>query len=337
LYFQKYNYDFKRIQYLYKTIIFRDELSKIIHENFQKQISNVGDLKFGVHQKVKIYLKWQLTFVMNLKQIIMKKITLLFFVIIAFNTVSSQSKKKQILLLGTFHFENPGLDVAKVNAFNVMSDKSQKELENITNKIKKFGPDKIFIEWNYAKQAKLDIFYNKNTDSLLQKDADEIVQVALRSAKKLGHKQLYGIDYNYTDFPYDNLVKGMEAADQFDLIKKNEEMIKHFETDQNAKIAKYNLTELLLDINTKESNEENIGWYLETAIKGGKKDNFVGPFLVSEWYRRNLYMYALIQKLTESKDDKIMVLLGAAHTAMIREFVKYDSNFEIVELATILK
>lgn len=37
-----------------KTIIFRDELSKTIHENFQDQISNVSDLEFGVHQKLKI-------------------------------------------------------------------------------------------------------------------------------------------------------------------------------------------------------------------------------------------------------------------------------------------
>jgi len=267
----------------------------------------------------------------------MKKIALLLVLTIVFNAVSAQSKKKQILLLGTFHFENPGLDVAKVNTFNVMSDKSQKELENITNKIKKFGPDKIFIEWNYQKQDNLDKFYNKNTDSLLHKDADEIVQLALRSAKKLGHKKLYGIDYNNADFPYDSLVKGMKEANQLDLIRKNEETMKYYQTDHNKKITKYSLTELLLDINTKASIEGNIGWYLQTAIKGGKKDNFVGAFLVSEWYRRNLYMYALIQKLTESQDDKIMVLLGAGHTAMIREFVEHNPEFEIVELATVLK
>ncbi len=297
----------------------------------------VSDLKFGVHQKTKISPEKHDTFVLNLKQIIMKKIALLLVFAIAFNTVSAQSKKKQILLLGTFHFENPGLDVAKTNTFNVMSDKSQKELENITNKIKKFGPDKIFIEWNYEKQDKLDKFYARNSDSLFRIKADEIVQVALRSAKKLGHKKLYGIDYQHTDFPYDSLVNGMKAASQFDLIKINEETMKKYENDQNQKIAKYSLTELLLDINTKKSNEENLGWYLQTATKGGKTNDFVGAYLVSEWYRRNLYMYALIQKLTESKDNKIMVLLGAGHTAMIREFVEHNPDFEIVELATILK
>lgn len=297
----------------------------------------VSDLKFGVHQKTKISPEKHDTFVLNLKQIIMKKIALLLVFAIVFNTVSAQSKKKQILLLGTFHFENPGLDVAKTNTFNVMSDKSQKELENITNKIKKFGPDKIFVEWNYEKQDKLDKFYARNSDSLFRVKADEIVQVALRSAKKLGHKKLYGIDYQHADFPYDSLVNGMKAANQFDLIKINEETMKKYENDQNQKIAKYSLTELLLDINTQKSNEENLGWYLQTATKGGKTNDFVGAYLVSEWYRRNLYMYALIQKLTESKDNKIMVLLGAGHTAMIREFVEHNPDFEIVELATILK
>ncbi|PTT16504.1 hypothetical protein DBR27_02460 [Flavobacterium sp. HMWF030] len=261
----------------------------------------------------------------------MQKIILLL-VLTTFNLTFAQQKKKQILLFGSFHFENPGLDVAKVNTFNVMTDKSQKELENITDKIKKFGPDKIFVEWNYQKQAKLDQFFAKNTDSLLKNDSDERVQVALRSAKKLGHKKLYAIDYNETDFPYDSLVKEMKVANQLDLIKKNEETMKNYETDFNAKITKYSLTQLLLDV-----NKPDLSWYLQTAIKGGKTDNFVGAFLVSEWYRRNLYMYALITKLTESKDDKIMVLLGAGHTEMIREFVEHNPDFEIVELASVLK
>jgi hypothetical protein len=267
----------------------------------------------------------------------MKKISLLLFFIITFNSVFAQLKKKQILLIGTFHFTNPGLDVAKVNTFNVMTDKSQKELENITNKIKKFGPDKIFVEWNYEKQVKLDKFYNKNTDSLFKNNASEIVQLALRSAKKLGHKKLFGIDYNQTAFPYDSLVKGMQEANQLDLIKEDKEEMAAYEKSQNQKISKYSLTELLKDYNTKEWNAAGVKWYIQKANKAGKTDNFVGAYLVSEWYRRNLYMYSLIQKLTENKDDKIMVLLGAGHTAMLREFIKYDSDFEIVELATVLK
>lgn len=267
----------------------------------------------------------------------MKKIFLSLVLIIAFSSAFAQTKKKQILLIGTFHFSNPGLDVAKVNTFNVMSDKSQQELENITDKLKKFGPDKIFVEWDYEKQYKLDRFYAKSKDSLLRKNSNEIVQLALRTAKKLGRKQLLAIDYNQAYFPYDSLLKGMKEANQLELLKRNEVLMADYEKSQNEKISKYTLTKLLLDLNSKESIAADIGWYIGTANRAGKKDNFVGAFLVSEWYRRNLYMYSLIQKLTEAKDDKIMVLLGASHAGMMREFVKYDPNFEIIELETILK
>ncbi|WP_306351115.1 DUF5694 domain-containing protein [Flavobacterium sp. '19STA2R22 D10 B1'] len=266
----------------------------------------------------------------------MKKIIVLL-VLFCLNIAFAQTKKKQILLIGTFHFENPGLDVAKVNSFNVMTDKSQKELENMANKIKKFSPDKIFIEWNYQKQESLDKFYGKNSDSLMQKKSNEIVQLAIRSAKKLNHKKIYGIDYRETFFPYDSLKNGMKEANQLDLIKKNEDEMKVYEREQNKLREKLTLTELLLECNTEKAMNSDLGWYVGTANRAGKIDNFVGAYLVSEWYRRNLYMYSLIQKLTEEKDDKVMVLLGASHIAVIRDIIKHDPRFEIVELKDVLK
>ncbi len=252
------------------------------------------------------------------------------------NPVFSQTKKKQILVIGTFHFRNPGLDVAKVNTFNVMSDKSQQELESISNSIAKFAPAKIFVEWDYRKQDKLDDLYCKNLDSLMKKDANELVQIALRSAKKLKHPKLYGVDYKETSFPYDSLITQMKIAGQVGLVEEGVTTMKAYESAQNKKMAALSLRELLLDFNTKRSNDFSMQWYFGNASRGGKKDNFAGAFLVSEWYRRNLYMYALVQKLTEVKDDKVMVILGAGHIAMLREFIKFDPEFEIVELKDIL-
>ena len=265
----------------------------------------------------------------------MQKIILLL-ALITFNLSSAQTKKKQILLIGTFHFANPGNDVAKIKTFNVMSEKSQKELETMSDKIKKFGPDKIFVEWRFAKQAELDKFYNKNTDSLFKKDANEITQLALRAAKKLNHKKLYAIDYR-TPFPYDSLMMSMEKADQKDLMEKTKKMMEEYQKEQNEKISKSTLTELMLYFNKKETDKDNLQWYLEVANRTGKPDDFTGASLVSNWYKRNLYMYSLIQKLTESKDDKIMVLVGGGHAAMFRQLIENDPTFELIELSTVLK
>lgn len=266
----------------------------------------------------------------------MKRIVLLM-LLVACTGLMAQTKKKQILLVGSFHFENPGFDVAKVNTFDVMTPKSQKELENITDRIKKFGPDKIFVEWNYTKQDELDKFYTQTTDSLLKKMADERVQLALRAAKKLNHKKMYAIDYSDTTFPYNMMISAMEQAGQTELMERNKKMMKDIETTTNKKIATYSLTDLILSLNTQEYTNSDIQWYVGLANKAGKTDNFVGAFLVSEWYKRNLYMYSLVQKLTESQDSKVMVLLGAGHISMFREIIKYDPEFEIVELKDILK
>ncbi len=265
----------------------------------------------------------------------MKKIILLL-ALITFNLSSAQAKKKQILLIGTFHFANPGNDIAKTKTFNVMSEKSQKELETISDKIKKFGPDKIFVEWKFTKQTELDKFYNKNTDSLFKKDANEITQLALRTAKKLNHKKLYGIDYR-NRFSYDSLMISMDKANQKNLKERTAELMKKFENDQNERISRSTLTELILYYNENEADKDNLQWYFEVANRTGNSDDFTGASLVANWYKRNLYMYSLVQKLTESKDDKIMVLVGAGHAAMFRQFIEKDPTFELVELSTVLK
>lgn len=265
----------------------------------------------------------------------MQKIILLL-VLITFNMTSAQTKKKQVLLVGTFHYANPGLDVAQVKAFDIMSEKSQKELELMSDKIKKFGPDKIFVEWEFSKQADLEKFYNKKTDSLFKNNKSEITQLALRTAKKLNHKKLYGMNV-YTSFPYDSLMMSMEKANQKDLMKRNNESTKKFERDHNERITKSSLQNMMLYYNTKQFENENIQWYLEIANRAGNPDDFTGPSLVANWYKRNLIMYSLIQKLTESTDNKIMILVGAGHAALIREFITHDPEFELVELSTVLK
>ncbi len=278
----------------------------------------------------------------------MKKIILCLLSIITLN-LHGQNTKKEVLLVGTFHFGNPGLDVAQVNTFDVMTPKSQKELENINNKIKQYNPDKIFVEWEYTRQPELDSIYNaflrndylgfmkKKYPSRKSPEADELYQLALKAAKKCNHKRVYGIDYRDSSFPYDSMMTMIDKANQVSLRKAIEADIKNYEKTENIDRAKLSLTELLVKGNETEVRRLDLGTYISMFNQAGVKDNFVGAYLVSEWYKRNLYMYALLQKITESKDKKVVVLLGGSHIAMFKEFIELDSNFKAVELKEILK
>lgn len=247
-----------------------------------------------------------------------------------------------VLLLGTFHFsnfnpENNG-DVLEINVPDILTDENQKELEKIANVISDFKPDKIFLEYPYSKQAKLDSVYtNFNETDYSQAKRNERIQIGFRIAKTLKHKQVFAMDYR-TNFPYDSLVNQMEKAKQFHLLEKDSlelERIEKFENDMFS--SNKSLSEILFYNNDQDNRQSDINWYLSVANQGGTKDNFVGAYLASEWYRRNLYMYSVIQKSVEKNDKRIMILGGASHIGMFKDFIDKNPEWKTTELKDIME
>lgn len=266
------------------------------------------------------------------------------------HSAAASAQKQEVLLIGTFHFNNPGADAVKVNTFDVNSVASQKELEMITDQIKAFHPDKIFVEWDYKDQQGLDSLYNLYTHDeyvnyIKKKYAgkrnynfymnSEIVQLAFRAARKSGLAKLNAIDYRM-NWPADSAINAMKLAKQDSLLNVISSLSASISKAYNEKMKTMSLTQLMLDLNTPEDRKRNVGFYFKTFNKGGKEGDFAGAFSVSEWYKRNLYMYAQIQKETKTSDKRIMVLLGSGHTAMIKQFIEAEDQLKIVELKDIL-
>ena len=86
----------------------------------------------------------------------------------------------------------------------------------------------------------------------------------------------------------------------------------------------------------KLENKLNSG-YISLFNKAGSKNDFSGAYFVSERFRRNLYMYSLVQKQINSTDERILVIVGGQHAAGFRDFIRDDKNLEKVELETIIK
>lgn len=258
-----------------------------------------------------------------------------------------KTREKEVLLIGTFHFNNPGGDLAKTDEFDVLSEKSQNELTIIAQKIKEFAPDKIFVEWDVNKASQLDSLYNlylKNeyftyvekkypTKKLFKEN--EIFQLAFRAAKLSGNKKVYAID-TQTKFPFDSLLIAIDKAKQIDLKNKIFQRVKQFETVNNENRKKYSLTNLILEYNEKSYRDFDLASYITLFNTAGENTDFTGPNLVANWYKRNLLMFSFVQKITEKSDDKIVILLGASHAALFKHFIDLDENLKVVELKDIL-
>jgi len=96
------------------------------------------------------------------------------------------------------------------------------------------------------------------------------------------------------------------------------------------------LKEILLANNTRADREFSVGGYLE-FLKAGGRNNHVGAYLASEWWRRNMVIYKNILKRLTSQEKRVLVIFGGSHTALLGEFMKYNPAIELVDVATVLR
>ncbi len=256
----------------------------------------------------------------------------------------TNNKQTEILLIGTFHFNNPGADVAQFKTFDVLKDETQKELEEIAQKIAAFNPTKIFVEWNYKEQKELDSLYglykagklyNKKLSNFYK--TNEIFQLAFRAGKLNDNSQIDAIDYNKSNFPFEKVMASIKKNNQTEIEEYITSIIQKYESDFNAKIvSNSSLKEILYEDNSKDYRKEANEFY-EKILTVGDDTDFIGAYLTSEWNRRNLYMWSLIKKKTTLKDERVMVLLGASHIANIKNLIDANENWKTVELIYVVE
>lgn len=288
----------------------------------------------------------------------MKKTTILFLAMLCLLAACNDNKDKttppkttvdeqgtEMLLVGTFHFHNPGADVVKTKSFDIMSDKSQKELSELSEKITLYNPSKIFVEWEYDRQEELDSLYQLYLQNDYFKDGmsdfyqkNEIFQLAFRIAKSSGHDKVYAMDYRETEFPFDSVMTVINVNGQKELQQKIQKVIKQITEDFDSKIeAGISLKELIYHLNLDSLRKQSNDFHMRVPLIAGDETNFIGPYLTAEWYRRNLYMWSLIQKNTTPEDEKIMVLVGASHAAIFEELISHDPNWNIIGLKEVVE
>jgi len=250
-------------------------------------------------------------------------------------SVDAQQHKTRVILLGSFHFDNPGLDVAKFDNADILSAKRQQEVMEVVKKLVQFRPDKIFVEVPVSGQGRLDSNYQKYKSGEMSLKSNELYQLGFRVAKDLGHGRLYAVDYREADFPFDSLVSSATKAKQFSLLGNIKNSIDSIQRAFNESLKTKTISQLLLDQNTLPVMEYQVGAYFE-FLDTGEEGNHVGSYLTSEWWRRNMVIYENIVKRLNGKEDTILVIFGSGHTAFVAEMMKYNKNFELVPVDKVL-
>ena len=254
------------------------------------------------------------------------------------NSSSSNKEKKmdtfpQIGILGIFHFAGT-TDYSSVEFESLESEKRQREILEIVEKLKPFKPTKVLVEYPAAKSTKLDSIYHSYLKGKHELTINEIEQVGFRLAQQLKHSKIYSIDY-HLNLPFSELIEYAEKNDQ-DRLNELLSSIKKQDKKESEYLQKNTLVDYLIYRNSNEEDLRNKNQYLNNTAKFVSDTNYIGAKFVSKWWERNIMIMSNIDRLIQ-KDDRILVIIGAAHRAILRDFYEDRIDVDYIEIQDFLK
>src|SRR5688572_21267643 len=232
----------------------------------------------------------------------MRTIAALALAFCAFSAAAQPANKParaEVLVLGTYHMNNPGRDIFNTQADDVLAPKRQAEIAQVIEVLKRFQPTKIAVERN-AGDERIRKDYAAYLAGTHQLTRNEIEQLGFRLAKELGHDTVHAVDAD-GEFPYPRVVKFATAtgrAKEFEALNAEVgEMVKA----GNAYLASHTILETLLDLNADEKVAQAVGFYFRQAEFGEPWD-WAGADLVADWFRRNMRICSNVTQLAGPGD-----------------------------------
>ena len=262
---------------------------------------------------------------------------------------TQMTKKPTIMILGSSHLANPGADAFNFRMDDVLAPKRQSEIEQLVAQLKPFRPTKIALEVDERFDAEINANYRGYLEGTYELKRGEGDQIGFRLAKQMGHPKLYGVDYwpeqnpfFPEDFDWDliDIDKFAKAHNQEHLLPSIEDLaapdakITRQEEDGRVWIEseKYlPIIDMYIQHNEPEGIRDDHQLYLRKIARIGSGDQYPGAnWVAHDWYARNLKIFVNLTRITESADDRILLIIGAGHVFLVQQFLE-DSGDYIVE------
>ena len=247
-------------------------------------------------------------------------------------SMKTTREKTSVMILGSDHFNNPGINLINNQYDDVLAPKRQAEIEELVERLKPLRPTKIAItvdeKFNHETQQKYQ-GYLKGTYQLTR---CEYNQIGYRLAKALELPRLYCVDY----FPDYNPFLSDEDGFDSDLINYpkfahtyNQEHLLPSGSDEEFEPQCMSIIDIHRHMNRPEIIHSTHEMYLKLA-RIGQGDQYVGANWVTHcWHARNLKIFVNLTRITESADDRILLIIPAGHIYLVQHFLENSGDYII--------
>lgn len=240
----------------------------------------------------------------------------------------------EVMVLGSYHFANPGLDVVRTEIESVLSPRRQRELDVLTRTLAEWRPTRVMVEGESDAADLADPGYATFTPDVLTKTANERVQIGYRLARQAGLATVEAIDEQPKAgepdyFPFDKLSDAAASHGQKALVDgafaQVQTAMKRFEADQGLQT----IPALLERFNDPASPlAGNAGYYAVLPV--GDNDAQAGADFNAMWYLRNAKIFAKLMHVAKP-GDRVVVLYGAGHFFWLRHFASQTPGYQLVD------
>lgn len=253
---------------------------------------------------------------------------------------ASQPRDIEVMVLGTWHFDNPNLDLHNARADDVLTSRRQAELEAVSRSVARFRPTKIAVERVATKPDLIDANFASFHPRQLNSQRDERVQLGYRIAHKLGLSRVYAIDEQRSGdepsyFPFAPVAAYAEANGQGGRLQSMQDALaaqaKAIEDEQK----RLSIAGLLGRVNNSKMPFSSVSSYYH-ALAIGDSVRQPGAVLNAMWYMRNAKIFGKLMTVTRP-GDRVLVIYGAGHNYWLRHFAHETPGFSNVDPIPYLK
>lgn len=232
----------------------------------------------------------------------------------------------EVMLLGTYHMSNPGLDQINPEADDPRSPTRRREIEALVAALAEFRPNKVAVEWPFSMQDSIEATYRRYLAGEFELGRSEVYQIGFRLAGQLGHESVYAVDYRM-DMPMDSAMAYAQSQGQTDLLAYLGQRGQAIEQYFNDLILHLTIPEILHHHNDTRADTLWSG-YMSIATIGGDGE-YPGAVAVARYYERNLRIFANVTRIAEP-GDRILVIFGSGHLVPLRHYFHYAAGYDLV-------
>ena len=260
--------------------------------------------------------------------------------------MTQTTKKPTITVLGSALLANWGGNVYNTKMDDVLTPKRQAELQQLIDQIAQFKPTKIAVAADTRQGAEFQLEYDAYLKDDFQLQRHEIHQIGFQLAKQMGHSKIHCVGYSWSkksprlpeseiDWNFMDYRTFAKTHDQEHFLRPppitEGKIVKDREGTTWIEPETYEpLIDMYIRINEPEGRLADHQAYLNSA-RIGLGDEYPGAnWVVHVWYATNFKTFVNLTRITETADDRILLIIGAGHVFLVQQFLE-DSGDYIVE------